>query len=154
HWGNHNSWEYKITYYLAPLLLPGGGAAGLARDAAAAAARDAAAAAARDAAAAAARDAAAASAARDAGNAAGLAAEDAGAAAVNTSRDLGMDPATGAFRQGEYETAIRIQQERGVVLQRSADPGVDWVDAKNNTYDAVGNFSSKYFDRQWPNLQT
>lgn len=65
-----------------------------------------------------------------------------------------MDPATGAFRQGEYETAIRIQQERGVVLQRSADPGVDWVDAGNNTYDAVGNFSSKYFDRQWPNLQT
>jgi hypothetical protein len=64
-----------------------------------------------------------------------------------------MDPATGAFRQGEYETAIRIQQERGVVLQRSADPGVNWVDAENNTYDAVGNFRSKYFDRQWPNLQ-
>jgi hypothetical protein len=65
-----------------------------------------------------------------------------------------MDPATGAFRQGEYDTAIRIQQERGVALQRSADPTVDWVDADGNTYDAVGNFSSKYFDQQWQNLQT
>jgi hypothetical protein len=64
-----------------------------------------------------------------------------------------MDPATGAFRQGEYDTAIRIQQERDVVLQRSADPVVDWVDTQGNTYDAVGNFSSKYFDQQWPNLQ-
>ncbi len=82
------------------------------------------------------------------------AAEEAGGGAINASRDLGMDPATGKFRQGEYETAIRIQQERGVMLQRSADPGVDWVDTEHNTYDAVGNFSSKYFDKEWPNLQT
>jgi hypothetical protein len=82
-----------------------------------------------------------------------VAAEE-GSVAINTSRDLGMDPATGSFRQGEYDTALRIQQERDVVLQRSADPGVDWVDTEGNTYDAVGNFSSKYFDQQWSNLQT
>ena len=40
------------------------------------------------------------------------------------------------------------------MLQRSTNPGVDWVDANGNTYDAVGNFSSKYFNQQWPNLQT
>lgn len=68
--------------------------------------------------------------------------------------DLGMDPATGEFRPSEYETAARIQRERGVVLRRSANPGVDWVDESGNTYDAVGNFSSDYFDRQWANLQT
>ena len=77
-----------------------------------------------------------------------------GLAPYNTSPDLGMDPATGAFRQSEYDTAMRIQQERSVVLQRSSNPGVDWVDATGNTYDAVGNFSSKYFDQQWPNLRT
>jgi RHS repeat-associated protein len=83
----------------------------------------------------------------------GTAAED-GSAAINTSRELGMDPATGKFRQSEYETALRIEQERGVVLERSADPRVDWVDTSGNSYDAVGNFGSKYFEREWPNLQT
>ncbi|MBU8815074.1 hypothetical protein KL864_04015 [Mycolicibacterium goodii] len=29
----------------------------------------------------------------------------------------------------------------------------DWVDAGGRTYDAVGNFPSKFFDSQWPNLQ-
>ena len=28
------------------------------------------------------------------------------------------------------------------------------MDENGNSYDAVGNFSSKYFDRQWANLQT
>jgi hypothetical protein len=65
-----------------------------------------------------------------------------------------MDPATGTFRQGEYETALRIQEERGVVLRRSENPSVDWVDENESTYDAVGNFSSRYFDGQWSNLQT
>jgi len=68
-------------------------------------------------------------------------------------RSLGTDPATGAFRQSEYETALRIEEARGVTLTRSADPSIDWVDQYGNTYDAVGNFSSKYFDQQWPNLQ-
>ncbi len=77
-----------------------------------------------------------------------------GEGSINTARNLGLDPATGAFRQGEFDTALRIQQERGVVLQRSTNPSVDFEDASGNTYDAVGNFSSKYFDRQWPNLQT
>jgi uncharacterized protein RhaS with RHS repeats len=76
-----------------------------------------------------------------------------GLAPYNTSRDLGMDPATGTFRQSEYDTALRIQQERGIVLQRSRSLGVDWFDSAGNTYDAVGGFEGKYFDRQWPNLQ-
>ncbi len=76
-----------------------------------------------------------------------------GLAPYNTSRELGMDPGTGTYRQNEYDTALRVQQERGVVLQRSARPGVDWIDSAGNTYDAVGNFDPKFFDRQWPNLQ-
>lgn len=77
--------------------------------------------------------------------------------ALNTTllhRHLGVDPATGHFRQAEYETATRVQQERGVVLRRSADPSLDWNDRGGHTYDAVGGFSSNYFDEQWANLQT
>ena len=80
----------------------------------------------------------------------GAAAEGGGASSMTT---LGLDPATGQFSQSEFETALRIQTERGVTLTRSTDPYVDWVDGNGNTYDAVGNFSSKYFDQQWPNLQ-
>jgi uncharacterized protein YukE len=68
--------------------------------------------------------------------------------------DLGMDPATGRFRQAEAETAQRIEQELGVELKRSTDPRVDWVDDTGKTYDAVGNFDARHFDSQWPNLQT
>ncbi len=67
--------------------------------------------------------------------------------------ELGMDPATGVFREAEYQTAMRVQAERGVSLTRSADPGVDWVDANGITYDAVGNFKPEFFDQQWSNLQ-
>jgi hypothetical protein len=68
--------------------------------------------------------------------------------------DLGMDPATGKFRPAEEETALRIEQELGVTLKRA--PGgssADWVDEAGRTYDAVGNFPSQYFDKQWPQLQ-
>jgi hypothetical protein len=68
-------------------------------------------------------------------------------------RGLGMDPATGQFRQSEYETAQRIQAEKDVKLERSSDPSVDWVDNDGHTYDAVGGFKSRYFDQQWSNLQ-
>ncbi|MFC5924038.1 WXG100 family type VII secretion target [Micromonospora vulcania] len=68
--------------------------------------------------------------------------------------DLGMDPATGRFRPGEAETAIRLEQERGVRLSRApADSSADWVDDVGRTYDAVGNFPGQFFDRQWPQLQ-
>ncbi|MFI6271445.1 WXG100-like domain-containing protein [Micromonospora zamorensis] len=68
--------------------------------------------------------------------------------------DLGMDPATGRFRPGEAETAVRLEQELGVRLQRaSADSSADWVDEGGRTYDAVGNFPAQFFDRQWPQLQ-
>lgn len=69
-------------------------------------------------------------------------------------RRLGEDPATGTFRQSEMETAQRVEGARGVKLERSTDPKVDWVGSDGKTYDAVGNFPAKYFNKQWPNLQT
>lgn len=69
-------------------------------------------------------------------------------------RALGMDPATGGFRGAESETGLRIEQELGVDLSRAGQGDAhDWVDAGGRTYDAVGNFPSKFFDSQWPNLQ-
>ncbi|MBU8824552.1 hypothetical protein [Mycolicibacterium goodii] len=69
-------------------------------------------------------------------------------------RALGMDPATGGFRAAESETGLRIEQELGVDLSRAGQGDAhDWVDAGGRTYDAVGNFPSKFFDSQWPNLQ-
>jgi hypothetical protein len=77
-----------------------------------------------------------------------------GSSGARPDLSLGRDPATGSFRQSEYDTAVRVQEERGVTLRRSHDPSVDWVDEAGNTYDAVGNFPSRYFDQQWRNLQT
>lgn len=69
-------------------------------------------------------------------------------------RALGMDPATGGFRTAESETGLRIEHELGVDLSRAGQGDAhDWVDAGGRTYDAVGNFPSKFFDSQWPNLQ-
>ncbi|TNH24927.1 WXG100 family type VII secretion target [Micromonospora orduensis] len=68
--------------------------------------------------------------------------------------DLGMDPATGKFRPGEAETAVRLEQELGVRLTRApVESSADWVDEAERTYDAVGNFPAQFFDRQWPRLQ-
>jgi hypothetical protein len=65
--------------------------------------------------------------------------------------DLGMDPATGKFRPTEAETAVRIEQERGVTLTRApADSRADWIDEAGRSYDAVGNFPPQFFDQQWP----
>ncbi|WP_405431908.1 WXG100 family type VII secretion target [Micromonospora sp. NBC_00617] len=68
--------------------------------------------------------------------------------------DLGMDPATGRFRPGEAETAVRLEQEMSVTLHRAPPASsADWVDEAGRTYDAVGNFPAQFFDRQWPQLQ-
>ncbi|MET8234240.1 WXG100 family type VII secretion target [Micromonospora sp. NPDC005298] len=68
--------------------------------------------------------------------------------------DLGMDPATGKFRPGEAETAVRLERELGVTLTRApVESSADWVDEAGRTYDAVGNFPAQFFDRQWPQLQ-
>ncbi|MQA81051.1 MAG: hypothetical protein GEV10_21640 [Streptosporangiales bacterium] len=68
--------------------------------------------------------------------------------------DLGWDPAVKKFRPAEAETALRIEETAGVTLERSpAAKGPDWVDSAGKTYDSVGNFPGKYFDKQWPNLQ-
>jgi uncharacterized protein YukE len=80
-------------------------------------------------------------------------AEGAEIAEAQRLRQLGMDPATGAFRSREMETAGRIEEGREVRLRRSTEPRVDWVDSKGKTYDAVGNFDARYFEQQWPNLQ-
>jgi uncharacterized protein YukE len=67
--------------------------------------------------------------------------------------DLGMDPAQSKFRPGEAETALRIEQERGVTLTRAPQgSAADWLDEAGRTYDAVGNFPPQFFDRQWPQL--
>ncbi|WP_307798387.1 WXG100-like domain-containing protein [Actinoplanes flavus] len=68
--------------------------------------------------------------------------------------DLGDDPAVGRHRPGESESARRIEEETGVRLTR-AEKGssADWVDETGRTYDAVGNFDSRHFERQWPQLQ-
>ena len=77
-----------------------------------------------------------------------------GVEAAAGDRSLGMDPARGGtFIQSEYETALRIEAERGVKLTRSMDASVDWVDQNGKTYDAVGPFPAQYFDQEWPNLQ-
>ena len=48
---------------------------------------------------------------------------------------------------------MRVERERGVRLEREPKGEVEWVDAEGKTYDAVGNFDSRYFDKQWPRLQ-
>lgn len=68
--------------------------------------------------------------------------------------ELGTDPATGTFRPGEAETGLRIEAQRGITLERApAQQGADWVGSDGKTYDAVGNFPSRFFDQQWEQLQ-
>jgi uncharacterized protein YukE len=66
---------------------------------------------------------------------------------------LGVDPAVAGYRASEAETAHRIELQLGIELRRSTNPQVDWVDSLGTTYDAVGNFDGRHFERQWPNLQ-
>ena len=68
----------------------------------------------------------------------------------NDHPSLGEDPAHGgAYNHGEYETSQRVQSERGVRLERSDDPRVEWVDQHGRTYDAMGPIPSEYFDKSW-----
>lgn len=67
---------------------------------------------------------------------------------------LGWDYAVRRFRAGEVQTARRVEDQRRTVLVRwPDDDGPDWVGPDGKTYDAVGNFPGKHFDRQWENLQ-
>jgi uncharacterized protein YukE len=69
------------------------------------------------------------------------------------SPSLGEDPAHGGtFNPGEYQTAMRVELERGIVLTRSPDPELDWQTDDGTTYDAVGNFPGKYLASQWENF--
>jgi hypothetical protein len=69
--------------------------------------------------------------------------------------ELGKDPARGGeFSPTEAQSGLRLENERDLSLIRSKDPSVDWIDpGTGKTYDAVGNFPSKFFDSQWSNLQ-
>jgi hypothetical protein len=69
--------------------------------------------------------------------------------------DLGSDAAhSWHFNPSEALTGLRVEAERGVDLIRSSNPQLEWVDpATGYTYDAVGPFSSQFFDSQWPNFQ-
>jgi uncharacterized protein YukE len=69
------------------------------------------------------------------------------------SPSLGEDPAHGGeFSESEYQTALRVELERGVVLIRSQHPGLDWETADGTTYDGVGNFKGQYLSSQWGNF--
>jgi len=69
------------------------------------------------------------------------------------SPSLGEDPAHGGeFSESEYQTALRVELDRGIVLQRSQDPQLDWNTEDGTTYDAVGNFPGRYLSSQWTNF--
>jgi uncharacterized protein YukE len=69
------------------------------------------------------------------------------------SPSLGEDPAHGGeFSESEYQTALRVELDQGIVLQRSQDPQVDWETSDGTTYDAVGNFPGRYLSSQWTNF--
>ncbi|MFF5291271.1 WXG100-like domain-containing protein [Paractinoplanes globisporus] len=67
--------------------------------------------------------------------------------------NLGVDPAVARYRASEEETAVRIERELGIELTRAEDGDIDWTGSDGHTYDAVGNFDARYFDREWPNLR-
>ncbi|MBC6451730.1 hypothetical protein [Actinokineospora xionganensis] len=92
----------------------------------------------------------------DPGVIAGLAERAARGAGDGTERDwrLGYDPASQRYRQGESLTARRVEGQRHTVLVRSSKTkGPDWIGPDGKTYDAVGPFAGKYFDRQWEIFQ-
>jgi hypothetical protein len=69
------------------------------------------------------------------------------------SPSLGEDPAHGGeFSESEYQTALRVRLDRGVILQRSQSPRLDWEADDGTTYDAVGNFPGRYLSSQWGNF--
>jgi RHS repeat-associated protein len=77
-----------------------------------------------------------------------------GGSGINTDQSLGCDPAHGgAFNPDEYQTALRVQQERGVWLTRSSDPALEWEDLAGNTYDAMGPIPQQYFDQELSNIE-
>ena len=68
-------------------------------------------------------------------------------------RELGTDPRTGQYRQGEADAAARLEEKVGPVKRDPSGDG-DWVDPSGKTYDAVGPVpDSKYFNEQAFNSQ-
>jgi hypothetical protein len=70
---------------------------------------------------------------------------------------LGRDPAVGGrFRPTEADTALRVEQARGIVLDRYVPAGPrqkgDWVDpSTNQVYDGCSPPKSRFFDLQITN---
>lgn len=50
---------------------------------------------------------------------------------------LGIDPATGRYRPLEEQAALRLEMRVGP-LNREPTGTADWIDARGQTYDAVG----------------
>lgn len=57
------------------------------------------------------------------------------------------------YKPNADETSRLIQAKLDVILTRSLDPTVDWVDERGTTYVAIGNLAGRYFEQEWPHLQ-
>lgn len=72
-------------------------------------------------------------------------------------QDLGNDPAIGRFRPGERDSALRVEQARGVRLSRYTPPSPglkgDWVDTTGKVYDGCSPAPSSYFEAQINNYE-
>ncbi len=69
---------------------------------------------------------------------------------------LGRDPAIGgAFRVNEADTALRVEAQEGITLERYHPPSGqkgDWIDrAPGNVYDGCSPTKAPYFDQQMKN---
>jgi len=69
---------------------------------------------------------------------------------------LGRDPAIGgAFRVNEADTALRVEAQEGITLERYHPPSGqkgDWIDrASGNVYDGCSPTKAPYFDQQMKN---
>lgn len=67
---------------------------------------------------------------------------------------LGTDPAVGQYRPGEERTAVRVEQQEGILLERyqPASPSEkgDWYNPVNGmVYDGCSPGPEKYFQRTW-----
>ncbi len=66
---------------------------------------------------------------------------------------LGWDPASRKFRLNEKETALRTEQQEGILLERyQPDKGQkgDWINPKTGKiYDDCSPSETRFFDNQW-----
>jgi hypothetical protein len=61
--------------------------------------------------------------------------------------ELGTDPRSGCYRQGEAECAVRLERQVGLLV-RDSSGAFDWFDSVGRSYDAVGPVPPQYFNAQ------